>query len=191
MSQVSTSELDQEMADFQANKGDPIPIETNPEMAQIPEQFKKKFRELAASYLSQYNRYLKAKSEADRLKTESDIAEHTILKFAKDVGLAANKTELTFTGLGKFSIKETFFGNVTKPNIGKVYAFFKDQKRESEFFQLSVRKAEINKYVREKVQETEMENPEGGANQINLPDGIDCAVKTSVSVTNRNPDFTI
>lgn len=191
MSQIQESELDQQMANFQANKGDPSPIETSPEMAQIPEQFKKKFRELATSYLSQYNRYLKAKSEADRLKTESDIAEHAILKFAKDVGLAANKTELTFTGLGKFSIKETFFGNVTKPNIGKVYAFFKDQKREGEFFQLSVRKAEINKYVREKVQETEMENPEGGVNKINLPDGIDYVVKTSVSVTNRNPDFTI
>jgi|GEM_PF-4072128 len=152
--------------------------------------FQDQFQKYAAAYLSAYNQYLHAKAMADQLKEESDAAEQAVIGFARDIGMSHSKTEVTLPGLGKFSIKQEFYGQVTQENMGKVYGFFKDQKREQEFFQMTVRKSPLNQYIREKVKEKREEVSDlSGPIRPDLPEGLECYTKTSVSITSRNAEF--
>lgn len=183
---MDTNILDQELEQFQNTKGDPVPIEQD-NSSEMSEPFKKKLKEYSAFYLSKYNEYLKAKAEADRLKTESDAAECSLIAFANSIGADSNATIFTFEGMGKFTLKESYFGNVTSNNVEQVYHFFKGQKRERDFFQLGVRKAKINEYVREKVKTAE-EN--GGDVKSLIPNGITVSRKQSISISKRNTEYT-
>ena len=100
---------------------------------------------------------------------------------------------IAFEGLGRFSRSEEYYGSVTKPNIEKVKKFFEAQKREDEFFQITARKSELNKYVRQKMEELRHNrfdsDSEGGEINPNLPEGLELYKKVSISILGRNPKF--
>lgn len=190
-----TDKLDKEIEDFQQNKEDPTDIVME---EALESGFTGKFREVAETYLMSYNKYLKAKAVMEDLKAQSDANEMEMIDLAKTLGVLGSELELTYEGLAKFKIKQSFFGNVTKANKAKVFSFFREQKRENEFFELSVRKAEVNKYVREKIDECKRANKankggEEGGEEIkpDLPEGISFGKKHGISLSNRNSDFGI
>jgi hypothetical protein len=180
------SEIDKELNELQENKPEMVPIEALDEAVQGA--FDKQFKEYAERYLSSYNKYVQAKAVMDDLKNKSDAAEVAMISFARDIGVLTSEVALTYDGMGTFKIKEAYFGNVTKANRAKVFAFFRNQKRENEFFELSVRKAEVNKFVREKVDKCK-KNSKGGEIEPDLPDGVSFGKKHSVSLSNRNSSF--
>lgn len=185
------SEINNEMAAIQNSGLDLIPLE---EFKEAESNFVVQFKDYAENYLKAYNKYSKSKAETDELKSLSDAAEYAMINFAKDLGILATEVNLAFDGMASFKIKETYFGNIPKDNKAKVFAYFKNQKREGEFFELSVRKSEVNKFIRERINEAKVrqkQNKGGEALVIDLPDGITLGKKYGVSLSNRNSGFGI
>ncbi len=153
----------------------------------LPSDYQDRFRHLSETFLTKKNQYLKAKEIADQLKGEQDEAEWALIQFAQNTGCLS----ATYKNLGHFSISEQFFGNVKQQNIQKVFAYFREQKRELDFFQTAPKKSEFNRYVRTKIDEfkrsSEFKN--GGEIKLQLPDGIDMITKWAISIRGRNEQF--
>ena len=163
------------MSDMSGHDTDQNPDQEPPFTASI--------QKFAEDYLGKYNRYLIAKAHMEELKSESDQAEAAMIRFAKQVGFDA-KTEITLPNIGKFAIKEKFVANILKDNILTVFAFFKEQGREKEFFELAIRKSKLNEFVKEQIvlAVKTQEKP-------SFPDGLTVVPLKSVSISQRNPQF--
>ncbi len=176
---------------MQENNTYPISSEAiiSEDTSNLPDEYQKRFRELAERLLSAKNQYLESKKETDALKGQQDDAEQALLTYVETTGCSA----ISFDGLGHFSRSEDFYGNVTKPNIDKVKKFFEAQKRDDEFFQTTARKSELNKYVRQKIAEFRHSrfnsDHKGGDINPDLPDGLDMYKKVSISIRGRNPHY--
>ena len=94
----------------------PEPIGTESSMNKLPEDYQKRFRQLAENLLAKKNQYLASKKVTDELKSQQDEAEQALLTYIETTGCSA----IAFEGLGRFSRSEEYYGNVTKPNIEKV-----------------------------------------------------------------------
>lgn len=144
MDELINEELDQEM---EALEQVPEPL---PELFSEPiEEYEDAYRKLSENLLALSNKYAKAKEETDLLKAQRDKAEYDLTSFYtrhKDVC----PDSVTYTGLGTFKQREEVYGDVAQADIDNIFNFFKDQKREDEFFKLAAIKTSFNKFVREK-----------------------------------------
>jgi hypothetical protein len=185
-------EIDKEIQDYQKNKPEMSVVGDMDEMLKN-NAFGKKFKTYAENYLQSCNKYKKAKAIADDLKVESDAAGAAMINYAKELGVLTTEINLQYDGMATFKIKESYFGNVLKENRAKVFTFFKQQRREKEFFELKERQSNFNAYVKEKLEECKR-NKKGGEDlikevELNLPEGLTLGRKHKITLSNRNDDF--
>jgi len=174
--------LNKKLEHFQSTK-QMIPIQAT---EGCPAEYQSELRRLSEVFLDATNKRQKADEELKKLKASEESAEKQMIRFLDSI----NSTGIEFADLGNFSKKESIHANILQSNEPQVFDYYKSQRREKEFFEVKLRKGNLDHEIRSLI--IEAEHKEGGlekSGNLQLPPGITIFKKMKIGVTKRNHQF--